>query len=148
MNQGAFANATGSGAENLLACILRERGYEFERHCKICKSVYGHAIRVDFFITNIPAYPHGLVIECKWQDVAGSVDEKFPYLVLNIKERFPCPAIIVVDGRGQRDGAITWLKNQVDGDKLISVLDISEFYSFVTRKLDTPGKIIEVVTAA
>jgi hypothetical protein len=141
MKQGAIAIQNGSKTENIISCILSDRGYEIKRHYKICDSIYGHPIRIDFLILNIPEFKNGLAIECKWQDVGGSVDEKFPYLVLNIQERFPCPVIIVIDGGGQKEGSIQWLKCQVDGKKLMKVLNLSEFISYVNRDLPKPGAI-------
>ena len=135
MNQGAKANRAGHSAEQIIACVLQEHGFEFKRQYKICKSIYGHPVRVDFLIENAEGYPDGLAIECKWQDASGSVDEKFPYLVLNIKERFPCPAVIMVDGAGQRPGSIEWIRSQIDGHQLIAVFTIGEFLSWVLREI-------------
>lgn len=134
MNQGAKANRSGHSAEQIIACVLKEHGFNFKRQYKICDSIYGHPVRIDFFIENAEGYPNGLAIECKWQDVSGSIDEKFPYLVLNIKERFPCPAVIMLDGSGQRHGSIEWIRAQTD-EKLIAVFTISEFLSWVLREI-------------
>jgi hypothetical protein len=35
---------------------------------------------------NQTKFSDGLIIECKWQESAGSVDEKYPFVVLNIKK--------------------------------------------------------------
>jgi len=141
MNQGARANKSGQSAEQIIACVLKEHGFIFKRQYNICDSIYGHPVKIDFFIENAYGYPDGIAIECKWQDVPGSVDEKFPYLVLNIKERFPCPAVIMLDGSGQRPGSIDWIKSQTD-EKLIAVFSISEFLSWVLREI-TPSDIGE-----
>jgi hypothetical protein len=46
-------------------------------------------------------------IECKWQRISGSVDEKFPYAYLNCIEAMPeRDIIIVVDGGGAKQGAV------------------------------------------
>ena len=56
-----------------------------------------------------------VVIECKWQDGSGSVDEKFPYVVQTFLEReFENMAIILAgewwrEGRGA--GAVGWLRS-------------------------------------
>jgi DNA adenine methylase len=67
-----------------------------------------------------------LVIEAKWQQANGSVDEKFPYLVMNIREQYPYAAIVVLDGGGFKEGAKDWLRRQVD-DKLVHVFNMMEF---------------------
>jgi len=53
-------------------------------------------------------------IECKWQQVKGSVDEKLPYLYLNTIEAMPENTImILIDGAGWKTGAVKWLKDAV-----------------------------------
>jgi len=138
-SQGARATRTGKMAETTIAVILSQKGYSFKQGFRLCKSIYGHNLKTDFFITNIPDFPEGLAIESKWQQKAGSNDEKFPYLVTNIKNQFPCPAIVVVDGNGQKAGAIRWIKNQVD-EKLIGVYSLAEFISYVNYDMPEPAK--------
>lgn len=137
MTNGSFANKTGNVAERIIACILSERGYHIKRQYPIGTSIYNHKLKCDFFISNVTGFPAGLIIESKWQDVGGSADEKFPYLVMNIKERYPCPAIVVVGGDGSKPGAIEWLINQTDA-KLLSVFSVEEFMSYVNRRLPEP----------
>lgn len=88
MKQGALANRSGAVAEGAIYGILMARGYGIETHYHICESIYGHKDRTDLYVTGIPGYPRGLAIESKWQERNGSADEKFPYLVANIKEMF------------------------------------------------------------
>jgi hypothetical protein len=78
-------------------------------------------------------YPNKLIIECKWQQSSGSVDEKYPYNVLNIREMYPCPAIILLDGEGYKTGAAEWLRRQVDGVKLLAVLSMMQFQTWVNN---------------
>lgn len=136
---GKIANEAGSRAERAIACMLFERGLLYKRHKVIGTSIYGHNLRVDFFVENIPEYPEGLIIESKWQDATGSVDEKFPYLVENIVKRYPCPAIVVVAGGGQKPGSVEWLRNQVDGEKLVGVYNLEEFLSWLNRECSDPS---------
>ncbi|MEO3707170.1 PD-(D/E)XK nuclease superfamily protein [Trichormus azollae] len=37
------------------------------------------------------SYPSGLIVECKWQNSSGSVDEKLPYVNANIENFYPAP---------------------------------------------------------
>jgi hypothetical protein len=136
-SSGSFANKTGKKAERIVSCILTDNHYQFKRHYALCKSIYGHDLQVDFYLQNVQGFPNGLVIEVKWQDIAGSVDEKFPYLVLNIEQRFPCPAIIVIEGGGYKRGSLIWLKKQV-GNKLLAVMNLAEFTTYINRKLGEP----------
>ena len=140
MNQGAAANRSGATAEEIIATVLSRRGVDFTQQATICIGIYGTPIRVDFHCPALYADRGGLVIESKWQAVGGSADEKLPYLVENIRQCFPCPAIIVIDGAGFRPGAITWLRQQVDPRQLIAVQTITEFVTWAQRlSLDNPA---------
>lgn len=138
MTDGTRANQTGQRAERVIACMLRERGYSFERQAYLGKSIYGHKLYCDFFVSNIPEFPGGLIIESKWQGSGGSADEKFPYLVENVRQVFPCPAVIVIAGGGHKPGAVAWLKAQVDGEKVFAVLNLEEFLCWMNKDLSDP----------
>ncbi|MFN7716129.1 MAG: PD-(D/E)XK nuclease superfamily protein [Pseudanabaenaceae cyanobacterium] len=108
-----------------LACHLKQP--IFSQQFDIGKGIYQTDCKCDFIIYHPEKHPQTLVIECKWQASSGSTDEKFPYMVANIKERFSTRTIIVIDGDGARKGGIKWLKNQVDQKYLIGVFSLSEF---------------------
>lgn len=95
----------------------------------------GSRIRADFYVLPIPTFPDGLVIESKWQGSRGSVSNKFIGLVMDIREYYPCPALIVEAGGGAPDSARRWLREQVDGEKLIGVLNQEEFTQWANRSL-------------
>ena len=75
-----------------------------------------------------------MVIQAKWQQSKGSVDEKFPFLIINLKEKNPFQSLVVIDGGGYRSDAITWMKEQID-DKLIGVFSYSEFMIWSNNEL-------------
>jgi hypothetical protein len=97
-------------------------------------SIYSLPLNADFWVRGAPGFPGGLAIEVKWQQSTGSVDEKFPYLVYNIKECYPCPALVIADGGGQRPGALHWLRGQA-GDNLLAVFSLAEFLAWANRNL-------------
>jgi len=67
------------------------------------------------FVISDPATDSFVRVECKWQAVSGSVDEKLPYLYLNVVERFTEKEIIIlIDGDGWKKGALLWLREAVD----------------------------------
>ncbi|WP_461368398.1 PD-(D/E)XK nuclease superfamily protein [Candidatus Darwinibacter acetoxidans] len=143
MTNGTTANQTGQRAERVIACMLHERGYSFERQVYLGKSIYGHKLYCDFLVSNIPEFPNGLIIESKWQGSAGSADEKFPYLIENVRQVFPCPTVIVIAGGGHRPGAVTWLKAQVDGKKVVAALNLEEFLCWMNKDLSDPAGLPE-----
>lgn len=143
--QGANANYTGNVLEQIVITRLRSSGYteiknenylKMEKYYipqyKICNGIYGTPLKTDVLIFNEIKYPNKLAIEMKWQQTSGSVDEKYPYVVENIKTMFPCPVIIVIDGGGYKPGALNWLKMQVD-DKLIGVFDMTAFVTWANK---------------
>lgn len=69
-------------------------------------------MRVDFLIFHPTKWPNKLMVECKWQSSPGTVDEKFPYLVLSMKQIADCQSIILLAGGGYRPGAVKWLLEQ------------------------------------
>jgi hypothetical protein len=133
--QGQKAVKSGQTAEATIYCILKERGYGVERQYLIGQSLYGGELRADFYVTRIPQFPTGLFIESKWQHSSGSVDEKYPYLIANIKQCYPCPTIIVCAGGGARPLAVEWLRKQADGNKLYAVFSLEEFLTWIIRNL-------------
>ncbi len=97
-------------------------------------SIYGLPLLTDFWVRGAAGFPDGLALEVKWQQSTGSVDEKFPYLVLNIQHCYPCPALVIVDGGGQRPGALQWLRDQATGN-LLGVFSLAEFLAWANRYL-------------
>ncbi len=143
MRQGTRANYTGANLESVIETVLQKNGYHFiERRqfddarknaepiystqYPLCKSIYGTDISCDFILYHPEKHPDCLVIESKWQQSGGSVDEKFPYMVHNIREKYPCSTIILLAGGGYKKGAEEWLRAQED-DKLFHVFNMEEF---------------------
>ena len=133
--QGQRANMTGARAEALIYCFFKETGHEVSTQHPIGQAIHGGTIYVDFYIHQTGIYPEGLIIESKWQESAGSVDEKLVFLVENIRSRYPCPTLIVYGGGGARPGMIEWMKQQVDGRRLIGVFTLEEFVVWANRNL-------------
>lgn len=135
LTQGARANSTGKVAEDMIDAMLRKLGYTPLRQRTIGIGIYGTPIQADFLIEVAPGFSDGLIIESKWQGVGGSVDEKYPYLVENIRHCFPCPVIILADGDGARPGAIRWLQSQIDGQHLFAVFSLKELIKWCHNHL-------------
>lgn len=99
----------------------------YTRQYPLCNSIYGTPLKCDFIIYDEEKWPNGLVIEAKWQERAGSVDEKYPYLVLNINHQYETPCVIVLDGQGYKPGAEKWLRAQAGAGNLLHVFGLVEF---------------------
>lgn len=107
------------------------------------KNIYGHDGYTEFLLKS-EKYNLEIRIECKWQQSAGSVDEKFPYLYLNCIEAMPeNHIVIIVDGGGAREGAVQWLRNATEKnlyrnnhnmDKQLDVFTLSGFIQWANLK--------------
>jgi|SRR6056300_772129 hypothetical protein len=104
----------------------------FASQFNLGKNIYKTKQIVDFIITRADDTP--LVIQAKWQQSKGSVDEKLPFLVINLKEESPFDSLIIIDGGGYRSDAVTWIKEQID-NKLLGVFSFSEFMIWSNNEL-------------
>lgn len=147
---GAIANLTGNRLERFVLNSLNEFGYTlidrvqfkpapyleqpiYSRQYYLGKNIYGTNIYCDFILYHPQKFPDCLVIETKWQQTGGSVDEKFPFLVANIQTKYPYKTILLLDGGGYKPGAAEWLRSQV-GNNLLAVFSMAEFQTWVNRR--------------
>jgi len=150
MTSGTEANLTGSALESFVRDALLARGYKkiewnkfdravalgepiFSQQYRMGRSIYETPFKIDFVVFHPQKWPDCLAIECKWQQVAGSVDEKFPYMVANLKERSKFDFVILLDGNGYKPGARRWLMQQQD-KKFIKLMSMSEFQTWANKK--------------
>lgn len=144
---GTRANNTGDLLEQFIEQMLKQKGYiefwdhkeqvfanrkavggkQYAKQVKVGTTVYESDRYCDFLVLNKELFPDGLVIESKWQQSAGSVDEKYPFLVVNIMKT-GVPTVVLIDGGGYKKTALAWLKNQVDDRRaLIGVWTMADF---------------------
>ena len=156
--QGGLANSSGNTLEQAIIATLASKGFPVELYRQWVKdpaayspdillrnvpyeTIYGHRGNTEFLLRSV-RYDLNVRIECKWQQSAGSVDEKFPYLYLNCVEQMPENQIIIVaDGGGAKAGAIEWLRRAcgerlylaADSPKTITMLNLVEFMAWANR---------------
>ena len=159
MEKGRKTNITGTQLEKAVQTVLLEKGFEIVMYRVWQKNpnnygrelllknapfttIYGHVGNTEFVLVS-EKYKLKIRIECKWQQSAGSVDEKLPYLYLNTIEAMPEKDIIIlIDGDGFKAGAKTWLRNAVK-EKLytneknsstnIMVFSLTEFFTWANN---------------
>jgi hypothetical protein len=160
LTQGGQANTTGRTLEAVVTQTLEGKGLTVVPYRDYCKqpaiygrelllknvpytSIYGHAAKGEF-VLHSDRYGLNIRIECKWQQRAGSVDEKFPYVYLNCIERIPEPEVfIIVDGGGAKEGSLQWLRDtvaakrymQAGNTKRVTVMTLAEFIAWAHRTL-------------
>jgi len=135
MSQGRSANRNGRGAEDIIAGILDRKRIPYARQHHVGSGVFDTPIYVDFSLPSPPPFPNGLIIESKWQQVAGSAEEKLCYLVENIRYCYPCTTVVVIDGDGFRPGAVRWLRSQAGHGRLFAVFSLVEFVTWSNQNL-------------
>lgn len=108
-------------------------GKQFARQVPLGDTIYETTRKVDFMVVNHEKFPDDLLIECKWQQSKGSVDEKYPFLLYNII-RTGIPTIVLLDGGGYKPSALKWLKEMVNKNgALIGVWTMAEFQTKVNN---------------
>jgi len=147
---GTRANYTGKILEKFVEDRLIERGYTFIDKKKFQpstylnqpiyskqyfsgKTIYETNIYCDFVLFHPEKWKECLIIECKWQESGGSVDEKYPYLILNIQTRYPYKTILLIDGGGYKQGALDWIKSQI-GNNLLNVMNMQQFNKWANKE--------------
>jgi hypothetical protein len=108
-------------------------GKQYIRQVPLGDTIYETTRKVDFLVINRDKFPDDLIIECKWQQSTGSVDEKYPFLLYNII-RTGIPTVVLLDGSGYRPAALKWLKDMVNKNgALIGVWTMAEFQKEVNN---------------
>ena len=95
-------------------------------------SLYGTPKNCNYILFHPQKWSNCLIIESIWQQTHGTTDEKFPYYVLNIQQKYPSQSIVVIDGEGYRKKALQWFKSQA-GTNLLKVFNLLEFSDWVDQ---------------
>lgn len=112
---------------------MRDMGQPvYAQQVVVGRTIYGKIRRVDFLLFHPLRHPNGLIIECKWQSSRGTVDEKYPFLVLNIA-RGEYDTIVILDGGGSTPASEQWLRGQAGQGRLKHVFSMGEFSNYASR---------------
>ena len=85
-----------------------DRGVQVYREVPVGKTVIGKNRRVDILVLSEPEN-EAYVLECKYQDTAGTTDEKIPYAMEDMRS-LPIPGCIVYAGTGWSKGVLHTLQ--------------------------------------
>ena len=124
-----FGKLLASGKQ--VSWLIRHKQYI--KQLPVGDTIYDTTRKCDFFVINRSKFPNDLIIECKWQQSSGSVDEKYPFLYFNIIKT-GIPTVVLMDGGGYKPAAMAWLKDQVSKTgALIGVWTMAEFQTQVNN---------------
>ena len=150
--QGSKANKNGQKLEHMVEAELCKYGIESLYYTEELDNVsddvkgflfknvpyttiYGSRGRGEFVLSllNFP----DIRIECRSQSVAGSVDEKLPYLLENCKAFEEEIVIVVLEGNGYKTRAKEWFIENAHAVKFknINVMSFKEFKNWVKGAL-------------
>jgi hypothetical protein len=103
------ATASASGEELVKAVVAQAMslGLEVRREYQVGRRIWGAVRRIDVVLTH-PQTRKALGIECKYQGVPGSAEEKIPSTVQDIGA-WPIPGIVVFSGLGFSDNMRSFL---------------------------------------
>jgi len=162
LSQGAKANRNGKQFEEMCIPLFENHGFTIlslpqyrilEKKGELpdkyvlknapFQTIYNHRGKTEFVVvdkTNAQEV-RAIRIENKYQEAAGSVDEKFPYMLLNAIQAYPeKEVILVVDGNGYKPGARKWLQDRIDenwlnfeSDRSIKLMNVIEFVAWLNK---------------
>jgi hypothetical protein len=94
----AVAVSSGQELARVVASLAISLGLEVRSEYQVGRRIWGAVRRIDVVITH-PQTRKTLGIECKYQAVTGSAEEKIPSTVQDIAA-WPIPGIVVFSGEG------------------------------------------------
>ena len=107
---------TGHGYRDLIAAYIHhqygELGLVVYREVNLGKTVIGKDRQIDVFVHR-PIDQKAIAIECKYQDVPGTADEKIPYALQDLAALW-LPGCLVYAGHGWSRGVL----HQLEGSRL------------------------------
>lgn len=161
IKQGAQANKNGKVVERMLEPQFEDSGFKVLSYSDASKNpdliktldryvlknvpfttIYGSEGKTEFVIYETKT-ERSIRVESKYQATAGSVDEKYPYMLLNAISQYPeKEVILIVDGGGYKPGSRQWLKTQLSSNwlnfkssgKKIRLMYIAEFVNWFNHE--------------
>jgi hypothetical protein len=107
MSGGQAAVSSGADLEREVANMAQRLGLRVGRQIKVARRLWGAERRIDLVLRHTDS-GRSLGIECKYQGVGGSAEEKIPATIQDIAA-WPIPGIVVFAGQGFSDNMRAYL---------------------------------------
>ena len=107
MPGGAAAVASGADLEREVEALALRIGLDVRRQVKVGRRLWGAERSIDVVVSR-PTSNQSLGIECKWQGVGGSAEEKIPATIQDIAA-WPIPGLVVFAGQGFSSNMTSYL---------------------------------------
>ena len=98
MSGRALAVANGDGLAKAVAQLGRDLGLEATEQVRVARRIWGSERFIDVVLIH-PQSRKTLGVECKFQAVRGTAEEKIPATIKDI-EAWPIPGLVVFAGEG------------------------------------------------
>lgn len=92
------ASTSGQALKNKVVELAQKLGLNAETEVRAARRIWGQQRYIDVVLTHMPTGKR-LGIECKYQKVSGTAEEKIPATIQDI-QHWPIPGIVVIDGEG------------------------------------------------
>lgn len=106
------STSTGHGYRDLIAAYIHHQysdlGLVVYREVNLGKTIIAKDRQIDVFVVR-PSDQKAIAIECKYQDVQGTADEKIPYALDDLAALW-VPGCLVYAGRGWSRGVLHQLE--------------------------------------
>lgn len=89
---------SGNALKQQVAALARQLGLKADMEVKAARRLWGQRRYIDVVITDQNSGKR-LGVECKFQSVPGTAEEKIPAVIEDIAH-WPIPGIVVIDGKG------------------------------------------------
>lgn len=93
-----LAVSNGDELVNAVVVMANQLGLEAHEQVRVARRIWGAVRRIDVVITH-PQTRKTLGVECKYQAVAGTAEEKIPSIINDIAA-WPIPGLVVFAGEG------------------------------------------------
>lgn len=107
MSGGSAAIASGTDLEREVARLAERLGLRVGNQVKVGRRLWAAERRIDLVLRQADS-SQSLGIECKYQGVGGSAEEKIPATIQDIAA-WPIPGIVVFAGQGFSDNMRAYL---------------------------------------
>ena len=107
MAGGALAVSNGDGLATAVVALGAELGLEAREQVRVARRIWGAERRIDVVLIH-PVSRKTLGLECKFQAVVGSAEEKIPATIKDI-DAWPIPGLVVFAGAGFSDNMRSFL---------------------------------------
>jgi hypothetical protein len=94
----ALAVANGDELVKAVVVLAGDLGLESHEQVRVARRIWGAVRHIDVVVTH-PQTRKTLGIECKYQAVPGTAEEKIP-AVINDIDAWPIPGLVVFEGAG------------------------------------------------